>query len=198
MANDLEMKLILSAMDRITAPLKKIRSDSSDTIRTFETLNNRLAKLHKEQQQISKMRGLYRNFQETQNRAAEAQQEVKRLAQEISRAGKPTRELSRQFDKAKKAASTLTRKAEDQHQKIRLLRTEMQEAGINTRQLAQHEQNLRRQLEDANHALTLQEKSWNALPGQINGLKNSKAMPDGSRWPAPEQPLPGWPSTNPS
>ena len=69
MANDLEMKLILSAMDRITAPLKKIRSDSSDTIRTFETLNNRLAKLHKEQQQISKMRGLYRNFQETQNRA---------------------------------------------------------------------------------------------------------------------------------
>lgn len=174
MANDLEMKLILSAMDRITAPLKKIRSDSSDTIRTFETLNNRLAKLHKEQQQISKMRGLYRNFQETQNRAAEAQQEVKRLAQEISRAGKPTRELSRQFDKAKKAASTLTRKAEDQHQKIRLLRTEMQEAGINTRQLAQHEQNLRRQLEDANHALTLQEKKLERIARADKRLEKLK------------------------
>lgn len=166
MANNLELKLVLSAMDRITAPLKKIRSGSSDAAKEFGTLNDKLKQLDKGQQQIGKMRNLYRSFQETKNRAAEAQQKVAELAKEMNRAGTPTRQLAKQFEQAKKSASSLTRTADGQLHKLRAMRTEMQAAGINTRHLAGYEKNLRQQLEDTNTALSRQKQRLEQIARQ--------------------------------
>ena len=158
MSKDLKLQLILSAMDRVTAPLKKIMGGSSATTKNLKELNNRLKELDIQQKQVSKMQDLYRSFQATRNSATEAQKKVYRLAQEMRRAGSPTRELSKQFEQAKKAASQLTNSADQKLLKLRLMTKEMQAAGINTRKLAEHEKDLRSQITSTTAKIDDQQK----------------------------------------
>lgn len=49
MANKLELKLVLSALDKITAPLKKIRSGSDSTSKSLKEMNQKLKDITQQQ-----------------------------------------------------------------------------------------------------------------------------------------------------
>lgn len=68
MANKLELKLVLSALDKITAPLKKIRSGSDSTSKSLKEMNQKLKDITQQQKTLGEFRELHRGLQNTQQK----------------------------------------------------------------------------------------------------------------------------------
>jgi len=155
---DLKLQVVFSALDRITAPLKKIMSGSSDTAKALKATSDRLRELNTQQKNIGKFRELHGGLDATRTKLEAAQQKVASLATKMKQVENPTRAMTREFNAAVKAASALKTAGQQQAQQLQVMRERLAGAGIGTKDLANHERNLRREIEATNKTMTQQQQ----------------------------------------
>ena len=155
---DLKLQVVFAALDKITGPLKKIMGGSTDTAKALKATSDRLRDLNAQQKNISKFRELHSGLDATRTKLEAAQQKVASLAVKMKQAEAPTRAMTREFNAAVKAAGALKTAGQQQAQQLQIMRERLAGAGIGTKDLANHERTLRREIEATNKTMTLQQQ----------------------------------------
>ena len=107
---------------------------------------------------IQGFRDLKRQIQETESQWQDATREVARLARELRETENPTRKMAREFEQAKRNARGLKDQLESQREALHRMRGSLREAGVNTAQLGQNQERLRRQVAEATREAQAQTK----------------------------------------
>src|SRR5450830_638047 len=155
---DLKIQVVFAALDKITGPLKKIKGGTSETAKALKATSDRLRELNAQQKNIGKFRELHGGLDATRTKLDAAQQKVASLATKMKQAETPTRAMTREFNAAVKAAGALKTAGQEQAQQLQVMRERLASAGIGTKDLANHERTLRREIEATNKTMTLQQQ----------------------------------------
>ncbi|HQE23747.1 MAG TPA: phage tail tape measure protein, partial [Syntrophomonadaceae bacterium] len=112
-------------------------------------LDKKIKELSTAQTKVTRFKELKKEILDTEKRFDSAQNEVNRLAKEIRQAEKPTRELERAFERAKREAGDLKDRLSKQRDELQGLRSSLADAGVSTRNLADDNAKLTRELDKA-------------------------------------------------
>ena len=124
----------------------------------MKATSDRLRDLNAQQKNIGKFRELHGGLDATRTKLEAAQQKVASLATKMKQVENPTRAMTREFNAAVKAAGALKTAGQQQAQQLQVMRERLAGAGIGTKDLANHERTLRREIEATNKTLTQQQQ----------------------------------------
>lgn len=174
----LKLQVLLSAVDKVTAPLKNITRGSNGMATAMNANRQRIKELERAQRDLASYRGL--TDQSRQVGAALTAQQIKtrELAKQMAAAGVPTKALSREYQQAVNA----TKKLETQHQsltsRIKPLTAQLTAAGVKTSDFAREEFKLRSNLQNVTRELDKQKDAMARAAAQQRQLTEAKAAYD--------------------
>lgn len=140
---DLKLSVLLSAIDRATAPLRAIAGSSSNTSKALRETRQRLKELEKAQADLKGFRDLKAGTRQLGVQMNAARTRATELGKAIAATTAPTRAQRREFDAARRQADALSRQYQTQTRRLQQMREGLTAAGIHTRNLVQHERHLR-------------------------------------------------------
>lgn len=175
MARDLNLKVNLQALDNATRPLRTIASGATTLGRELRSTRGELKGLQALQKDVSSFRNLKREADQTGSAMQANRERVKALSREMAAAETPTKALTREFQSAVRQGHALKQKHNEQQRELQGLRGKLGEAGISTRNLSDHERELRQRVERTNQALGQQEQRLKQLTAQQKRLGQAKA-----------------------
>lgn len=143
MDNTLKLRVMFDMVDNMTKPFRNLLNGSKGLATSLKSTRRELAEMGKTQKGIADFRELRSGLASTASQLAAARSRVGELAAALRAAGPPSRQMTVEFGKAKQAAAKLTTEHEKQSARVRELRGRLADAGVNTRNLAQHERELR-------------------------------------------------------
>lgn len=173
--NPLKLQILLGAVDKLTAPLKRVSGQSRLTAQDLADTKQQIRALEDQSGQIDGYRTLGRQIGATRAELRKAQSDVVQMALGLASVEKPTLAMTRAFDKAKQAASALEQKERDMVARYASLKQAMTEAGINTSRLGDHQRQLKTDIDAANTVLDTQRGKLNQLADQQRRLNQVKA-----------------------
>ncbi len=155
--SDLNVSVILQAVDKMTAPVRQITKAAKNLGVGFDNVEKRYGELSRKTRQIDTFVNLKRKVNATNKEFTEATKKVGTLAREIANTSKPTKQLIRQFEQAKRRAALLKTEHLRQGQGLHKLRTSLKEAGISTRNLGEEQRQLKQQLDSVTRSMSIQQ-----------------------------------------
>lgn len=174
MARDLKLEVLLSAVDKITAPLRSITRGSSATAQAMKASRDQLKQLQAQQRDISSFRTLKAATQQTEAAMAASQSKVRELAQAMAATSAPTKAMAADFRRAQREAQALKQKHGEQQRQLQELRGKLSAAGIGTRNLGEHERTLRQRVAETTGAIDRQAESLKRATKQQQLLSKAK------------------------
>lgn len=178
MANDLKMEVILQAIDRATRPIRAITQGSVGLGRALKESRDQLKTLQEQQRDVSSWRTMRAASEQTEAALQAARERVKALGKDMAATGAPTRQMTRDLKSAIRAATDLKRQHQEQQIQLQGLRSKLGAAGISTRNLSQHERDLRQRIEQTNKVITEQGRRMQRLSQQARQAAIAKAQFD--------------------
>lgn len=175
-ADKLQLKVILSALDKVTGPLKRIQGGSIGAARALKDARDRLKDLNAQQKDVSAWRAQRAAAEQTEQALGAARDKVKQLSRDIAASGTPTRAMSRDFKAAVREATRLKQAHSAQQTQLQGLRTKLNAAGISTRNLSQGERDLKAKISATNSALSQQENRLKRITTQQRRMAAAKAQ----------------------
>lgn len=175
MARDLNLKVNLQALDNATRPLRTIASSATSLGRALKDTRGELKGLQALQKDVSSFRNLKGAADQTGSAMQANRERVKALSRELASTATPTRALTREFQSAVRQGHALKQKHNEQQRELQGLRGKLGEAGISTRNLSDHERELRQRVERTNQTLGQQEQRLKQLTAQQKRLGQAKA-----------------------
>lgn len=170
MASDLKLRIMLNAIDRVTAPLRQIQRQTSEASKALKGAREKLKTLGEAQKQINGFRELKQGLTSTQRALQDAPTRAQLLGQTLAQTQNPTRAMRREFEQAKRALQQLKQQETLQTQQLQHMRQRMNAAGLSTRALADHERRLRQDILNANQQMERQRQRLEALTRQQQRL----------------------------
>ncbi len=175
MARDLNLKVNLQALDNATRPLRTIASGATSLGRALKDTRGELKGLQALQKDVSSFRNLKGAADQTGSAMQANRERIKALSRELASTATPTRALTREFQSAVRQGHALKQKHNEQQRELQGLRGKLGEAGISTRNLSDHERELRQRVERTNQTLGQQEQRLKQLTAQQKRLGQAKA-----------------------
>lgn len=175
-ANNLKLQLILSALDKVTGPLKKMQGGSIGAARALKDARDRLKELNAQQKDVSAWRTQRTAAQQTETALNAARERVRTLGQQMKATGVPTREMARDLKAAIREATGLKREHQQNQIQLQGLRNKLNAAGISTRNLGAGEQALKAKIAATNAELVKQENRLKRITTQQQRLARTKAQ----------------------
>lgn len=181
--NKLQLQVILAAVDKVTAPLKKMRGAGVNTQQALKETRASVKQLEQQTRQVQGYRNTARQLGLTSTQLKEARDNMARLAQEMNASTAPSKALTRSYAAAQR--ETVRLKTQQQQLAIsqQRQRTALREAGIDTRNLSRHQHELTASLSRANDQLKQQKDRLAQVSAQQKKLSaarqrfsNSKAL----------------------
>lgn len=176
MANDLKMEVILQAIDRATRPIRAVTQGSVGLGRALKESRDQLKQLQAQQNDVSSWQRLRAISANTETALQGARDKVKALSKDMAAAGVPTKQMTEDLRAAIRAATDLKRKHQEQQVELQGLRSKLGAAGISTRNLSQHERDLRQRIEQTNQSIGEQTKRMQRLSQQARQAAAAKAQ----------------------
>ena len=174
MARDLNLKVNLQALDNATRPLRTIASGAASLGRALKDTRGELKGLQAQQKDVSSFRNLKGAADQTGGALQANRERIKALSREMAAAETPTKALTREFQSAVRQGHALKQKHNEQQRELQGLRGKLGEAGISTRNLSDHERELRQRVERTNQTLGQQEQRLKQLTAQQKRLGQAK------------------------
>lgn len=159
MSKDLRLQIILSAIDKATAPVKQLLGASNNLAKGVKEARDRLKELEAANARMQAFRQTSRDLSVTGNTLQQATARVAQLKQEIAATENPTKAQNRALQEAIRTAGQLKDRNQALAEKQQRLRTELELAGTPTRELARHQAELQGKIKTATAALSAQEKA---------------------------------------
>lgn len=170
MARDLKLEVLLSMVEKVTGPLKKITGGSSAMARNMKAARDEIKELERTQSKITAFRKLSSDMQGTAGKLNAAQQRVRALKEEMRASGTVTDKFKNDFRKAHESVRDLTNKLQDQRRILGPHAQSLKELGVSTTKLGEHETALKGKIDAANAALTVQKNKLSAVAAQQKQL----------------------------
>ncbi|MDP3579128.1 phage tail tape measure protein [Methyloversatilis sp.] len=152
----LRLQVILDAVDRATAPLKRVLESSNGLSKAVKGARDRLRELEQQQKKLESFRTTTRDFHATAGALANAQAKVKELATAMKATEAPTKAQTRAFEAARREAARLKDAHATLAERQQRTRLELERAGMPTAKLATHQRELKGRIDAANQALAQQ------------------------------------------
>ncbi|CAJ7442104.1 bacteriophage tail protein [Burkholderia pseudomallei] len=181
MDNALKLRVMFDMIDNFTKPLKNVLNSNKGLAQALKQTRGELAELGKQQKAVASFREMRAGLTGTATKLGEAQAHVRQLAGSLRTFGPPSRQMIADLARARQAASTL--RAEQKKQTIALeeMRGKLSRAGIDTRNLAEHERTLRSNIAQTTATMQAQtrqlelmadrEKKLGAARGKMQALQ---------------------------
>lgn len=174
MARDLSLRVNLKALDNATKPLRTIAGGAVGLGRALKDTRGELKGLQALQKDVSSFRNLKGASEQTGAAMQANRERVKALSRELASTATPTKALTREFQGAVRQGHNLKQTHAQQQRELQGLRSKLGEAGISTRNLGQHERDLRSKITQTNQALTQQENRLKQVTAQQKRLGQAK------------------------
>ncbi|MGI4812145.1 MAG: phage tail tape measure protein, partial [Janthinobacterium lividum] len=161
--NDLKLRVLFNMVDGVTAPLRGIMGGSKNLAKALKGTREELSKLQKVQKDVTAFREMRTGLSSTSNSLTTARERVKGLARSLRDYGPPSQQMTANLNAAREAARRLTSQQKKQATELQQVRQRLAGAGIDTRNLAEHQRTLAAQIAGSNRALAMQEEKLNRV-----------------------------------
>jgi TP901 family phage tail tape measure protein len=172
--NDLKLRVVFGMIDAATRPFRAITASSRQLAGTLRQSRGELKELEKAQKDVAAFRELHSGMRATSTQLQAAQQRVAQLAATMNSTANPSRAMVREFTAAKRAAAQLGTTHDRQREQLQTLRTTLSAAGIDTRNLGQHQRELRARIAAANGAIASQQSQLGQLAARERALAQAR------------------------
>lgn len=175
MSNDLRLRVLFNLVENATRPLRTIMGGSNQASTALRATRDRLKELDRAQRDVGAFRELRAGAQATSSQLNAAQARVAALGRSMSSTATPTRAMTREFERAKREAAQLRATHEAQQEQLQQLRTRLNGAGIDTRNLAQHERQLRENVRSTTAEMERQQRQLAELARRQRQLADARS-----------------------
>jgi TP901 family phage tail tape measure protein len=172
--NDLKLRVLFDMVDGATKPLRNVLNGNKELAKSLKESRGELGKLQKAQKDVAAFRDLRTSLADTSTKLGAAQAHVKELAGSLRAFGPPSQAMVAQLEKAKQAASKLRAEHKQQTAAVDELRTRLTAAGIDTRNLSQHEIALRASMASTVAVMTTQQTKLAELTARTKRLAEAR------------------------
>ncbi|OTQ74779.1 phage tail tape measure protein [Gilliamella sp. N-G2] len=162
--NNLQLNVNLMGADKVSRPLRNATNGAKLLAQQLTDTRNKLNQLNNTQKNVDGFIQLKKQFSDAQNKA-------KSLALELKSAQRPTKSLQNAFN----AATIEVKKLKE---KLTPLRQELQKSGISTKNLAQHQINLKNNILATNHSINQQSERLRQLNQRQSKLNQIRTKYD--------------------
>ena len=173
-ANNLQIRVLLSALDKVTSPLKRIMAGSNATARALKDTRDKLKQLNAQQSDIGNYRKQHDAVRQTGEELARAQQKLRQYQEQLKATDAPSAAFQRTFINASAAVERLKNKHTEQRAELQRLIPKLREAGVDTRNLAGSESQLKSRIEATTQAYKRQQERMKAIAAQQERLGRMK------------------------
>lgn len=163
MDNALKLRVVFDMVDKMTKPLKTILAGNKGLAGSLKETRRELAEMGKTQKAIGEFRQMRSGLEATNTRLGDATAHVKALSGSLRAFGPPSQQMTAELAKARQAASLLRAEQKQQTNGLQELRARLSGAGIDTRNLSQHERDLRGNMTATTTAMNDQMRKLEAL-----------------------------------
>ncbi|WP_183715811.1 phage tail tape measure protein [Paraburkholderia tropica] len=163
MDNALKLRVVFDMVDKMTKPLKTILAGNKGLAGSLKETRRELAEMGKTQKAIGEFRQMRSGLEATNTRLGDATARVKALSGSLRAFGPPSQQMTAELAKARQAAALLRAEQKQQTNGLQELRTRLSGAGIDTRNLSQHERDLRGNMTATTTAMNDQMRKLEAL-----------------------------------
>lgn len=152
----LQLRVLFAAADKFTAPVRKMMGSSKSTGAEVKKLYEHIKRLNDQSAKIDGFRKLSAQTAITSNQFKQAQERLKAMERALVSADRPSAALVRGFEKAHKEANTLKIKLGEMQTKLDSSGKALKTAGIDTKKLGDHQNELADQIAASNKQLEAQ------------------------------------------
>ncbi|HEJ9721285.1 TPA: phage tail tape measure protein [Proteus mirabilis] len=176
MSNNLKLQVVLSAVDKLTAPFRSAQESNKRLASAVRQSRDSLKNLNQQASQIDGFRKIKQQLTSTQQAYQSATQRVATLAKEIANTENPTKKQLEAFKKAQREAGQLKTKYEQLQQSAQRQRSALQANGISTNQLSQAQRRLNSDIERTTQQLRRQENQLRRSAEQERRMAAAKSQ----------------------
>lgn len=176
MSNNLKLQVVLSAVDKLTAPFRSAQESNKRLASAVRQSRDSLKTLNQQASQIDGFRKIKQQLTSTQQAYQSATQRVATLAKEIANTENPTKKQLEAFKKAQREAGQLKTKYEQLQQSAQRQRSALQANGISTNQLGQAQRRLNGDIERTTQQLRRQENQLRRSAEQERRMAVAKSQ----------------------
>lgn len=174
MSNNVRLEVLLNAVDRASRPLKAIQNASKSLAGDIRTSQTSLRDLNAQASRIDGFRKASAQLAVTGQSLTKAKQEAAALAVQFKNTQNPTTAQARAMEAAKKSAADLQLKYNGLRQSVQRQRSELAQAGINTRTLSADERRLKSSISETTTQLNRQREALARVSQQQAKLSRVK------------------------
>ncbi|ECK7263704.1 phage tail tape measure protein [Salmonella enterica subsp. enterica serovar Banana] len=174
MSNNLRLEVLLKAVDQATRPLKSIQTASKSLSGDIRDTQKGLRDLNGQASKIDGFRKASAQLAVTGQALEKAKREAGELAVQFKNTTSPTRAQAQAFEAAKRAASELQTKYNSLRTSVQRQRSELMQAGINTRTLSADERRLKTSINETTAQLNRQREALARVSAQQAKLSRVK------------------------
>ncbi|WP_242415535.1 phage tail tape measure protein [Sphingomonas panni] len=156
---ELKLRVLFDAADRLNKPLRAMAGGSRAAALALKGTREELNRVNDAQGQLNSFTTLRAGMRQSATAVREAEQRVAALGREIAQTAKPSRALQRDFAQATRTAEQLAESHRHDVAQLRELRTVLQAAGANTRDLARYENDLARRAAETTRVMEDQSRT---------------------------------------
>lgn len=175
MSKTLQLKILASLQDKLSAPLSRIRGASGQSGQSIKELRDRLKNLETTQKDVGRFREMSKGLSETSSKLQAARQRANQLGTQFANTSQPTAALRREFQQATRQAAALKQEHRSQSQNLQQLRSRLNTAGVSTRDLSSSERQLRTNITQTNQALKQQQDRLGRVAQQQRRLEQARS-----------------------
>ncbi|ERI50500.1 hypothetical protein N878_08540 [Pseudomonas sp. EGD-AK9] len=166
--------MVLEGLNRASKPFREAGRSAIGLGRDLKATRTELKGLQAQQNDVSSFRALKGQAEQTGQALQSSRDKVRQLSQELASTATPTKALNQQFQRAIREATALKAKHAQQQTELQGLRGKLNAAGISTRNLGQHERDLKARITASNQAMAQQEARLKRLTAQQQRLARAK------------------------
>lgn len=161
--SNLNLNILLSAVDKITAPFKSAAKASNTLSTALKDQYEQRKTLEKQQKLIGAYRKLEKTLSQTANQFDQAKTKASQLKTELKNSDNPTTKLTNSYKKAQESVQKLKVKHIEQIAKLKEMRTALQQAGISSKNLSAEDIKLKTKIDSVTKSIDKQKQSLERL-----------------------------------
>ena len=157
----LKLEVIFGAKNKLSPALKVIVGSSNAASKALKKTNDQLRDLERQQNKIATFRKLKEDVKQATQELDKTNKKISSLKDQLSR--NPNSQLSAELKKAETEARRLNKVITEGKPKLMALRQELNQAGLKSTDLAQHQENLKNKIQGTNTEIDKQKKNLQNL-----------------------------------
>ncbi|MFZ7223984.1 phage tail tape measure protein [Avibacterium avium] len=183
---NLELKVILNAVDKLTSPLRGVQKQLDKLQDKVKGATGELNKLKQQEKTANSFKKLSDELQQSNHKLVKAKAAAKQLEQQLKNTVNPTAKLKKQVSDAYKQANKMAQAQEQQRKKLNQLRQSLRQGGFDTAKFKTSQQKLKDKIEQSTAAINKQNAAMKKLQqrqaqnklynNRVETLKNQSAF----------------------